>query len=212
MKIDPNKIFKTAFNDPTTWSLLFTNLVVIFFAIIQKWNIFELMLIYWIQSVIIGIFNILRLMAIRNYTTQGLSAIKGFKDTETPSLWLNLRIAGFFFLHYGTFHLVYFMFLVGFIHSKHVALDPKLLSLNAAMFFANHLYSFLYYLKQDQQQTNIAKIFFFPYARIFPMHLTFVLGAVLIMNTQLSVYALLLFLSLKTAADLGMHIYQHLAS
>ena len=46
---------------------------------------------------------------------------------------------------------------------------------------------------------------FFPYARVVPLHLTIIIGAMLESSTP----TLLLFLGLKAGADLSMHAVEH---
>ncbi len=53
---------------------------------------------------------------------------------------------------------------------------------------------------------NIGTIMFFPYARVIPMHLTIVIGGHFTKGSQ---GALILFLALKTIADLIMHMIEH---
>jgi hypothetical protein len=53
---------------------------------------------------------------------------------------------------------------------------------------------------------NIGTLMFFPYARVVPMHLLIVLAASL---GSESVTALLIFLLLKTGADVIMHMVEH---
>ena len=48
---------KNLFYDFSFWTLLFSNLITIFFATRDGWSLSTIMLIYWFQSVIIGLFN-----------------------------------------------------------------------------------------------------------------------------------------------------------
>ncbi|NIV18529.1 MAG: hypothetical protein GWN47_09030 [Woeseiaceae bacterium] len=74
-------------------------------------------------------------------------------------------------------------------------------------FYVNHRYSYFHYREQDRnRKPNIGIIMFFPYARIVPMHLMIV-GGYAIGPTTTS--GLLLFLVLKTAADVVMHLVEH---
>ena len=74
-------------------------------------------------------------------------------------------------------------------------------------FVFNHRYSYQHNKKRDSQRVpNIGTLMFFPYARIVPMHLTILLAASLGGN---SITALLVFLALKTIADVIMHMVEH---
>ncbi|MCX6801618.1 MAG: DUF6498-containing protein [Candidatus Diapherotrites archaeon] len=75
-------------------------------------------------------------------------------------------------------------------------------------FLANHYYSYVYYKnKPSKKKHNIGTIFFYPYARIIPMHFLMVGGA--IWTTGPEVQSVILFLVLKTCADLIMHYIEH---
>ena len=75
-----------------------------------------------------------------------------------------------------------------------------------AAFFLNHFFSFRHNLERDARKVrNIGTIMFFPYARIIPMHLTIIVGGFFAYKTG----AVVLFLILKTLADLAMHAVEH---
>jgi hypothetical protein len=50
---------------------------------------------------------------------------------------------------------------------------------------------------------------FFPFIRIFPMHLTIIFGATVMMLSDFGVIVLILFSLLKTVADLTIHLIEH---
>jgi hypothetical protein len=76
-----------------------------------------------------------------------------------------------------------------------------------ALFAANHRYSLRYNLERDlARKPNIGTIVFFPRARVIPMHLTIILAANFAGH---SIVSLPLFLGLKTAADVLMHVIEH---
>ena len=76
-----------------------------------------------------------------------------------------------------------------------------------AVFFFNHRYSYIEHRDHDRtRKPNIGNIMFFPYVRIFPMHLTILAGGAF---GGASTGTLILFLGLKTAADVVMHKVEH---
>ena len=103
--------------------------------------------------------------------------------------------------HYGLFHLLYAYFL--FDELKPPETRPILAM--AGIFLLYHCFSFFYNKKwDDKSRPNIGKLVVFPYARIVPMHLTIILGGLLIGGPVL----LLMFMLLKTAADVLMHVME----
>ncbi|MCX6686131.1 MAG: DUF6498-containing protein [Methanoregula sp.] len=206
---------------PPVISLLFANLVTIVLAIGGHWDVATVMCIYWAQSVIIGIFTVITLLGIdtsalsfdigRSLKEKGGSGIVGLKY-----IWLyKCVLAGFFALHYGLFHYGYFSFIVesGLFGSVNFSNPPNYIA--CGLFFANHLYLFLYHRKDVRQSsTFIAEEFFRPYQRIVPMHLTIIFGSIVmfalhVIGINASLPVLVLFLLLKTYADLDMHQQKH---
>ncbi len=206
-------LFNSIKKDPTLQSLLLSNLLTIFIAVLLNWNLIEILWVYWGQSVIIGFFNFLKMLKV------------SFSQTEDVGfLAISLFMSFFFLLHYGGFHFVYFFFLLGFSFAPGVFANlvpinilnfvPVLL-ITLVILFINHLFSFLYYSKKienysfDQTNFLIGKLMVRPYIRIIPMHLTIIFGTFLLALGFFNSFVLFLFLLLKTFADLKMHISEH---
>ena len=183
--------------------LLLSNLVTIVLAVYQHWDVFVLMWIYWGQSVIIGYFNVRRIMDLNEFSTDGFRinnrAVKPTAETQRQT-------AIFFALHYGIFHLAYLVFLS--VDTKVAGGFPLFyVLLCIGVFYLNHWFSYRYNREQEQDRVpNIGSIMFFPYIRIIPMHLMIVAGVSVFGG---STGALIIFLLLKTAADAAMHFVEH---
>jgi hypothetical protein len=190
--------------------LILSNIVTIIFAIYQNWSLITLMWIFWFQSIIIGIFNFVRILTLKNFSTENFK-LNG--QNVEPTTSTKYYTAFFFLFHYGFFHVGYLIFLLigSFTHIMNKSLPMSGLSfililISIAIFFGNHLFSFIYnYEKDSKKVRNIGTIMFFPYARIIPMHLTIVFGLFLI-NSK---FGLIFFLVLKTIADIVMHQIEH---
>jgi hypothetical protein len=188
-------------HDPSALSLVVSNLFTVAIALLQRWELSAVMWIYWGQSVIIGLANFIRILHLREFSTKGMQ-VDG-KPVE-PTEKVKRQTAFFFMVHYGFFHLIYFLFLAGNFRFPQQSLVSILL---CVMFFlANHLFSLAHNLRADlARKPNIASVMFFPYARIIPLHLTIIFGSFLIRGTA----SLAFFLVLKTLADLIMHGVEH---
>jgi len=189
-------------SDISTWSLLGSNAVVIIYALAEGWNILTLMWIYWAQSVIIGCVNFIRILSLRDFSTEGVR-MSG-KPVEATGA-AKVAIALFFLFHYGFFHLGYAVFLSSGMFSGKSAppIDRSYILMTSAVFLGNHVFSFLYNRERDRVKQNIGRVMAFPYARIIPMHLTIIFGSFL------GGHAIVLFLLLKTLADVIMHGVEH---
>ena len=198
----PSKKSSTgSFQDVSLWFLLVSNLTTIFFAMNDGWNLLTIMWIYWTQSIIIGLFNFIRILQLKEFSTENFY-ING-KSAQPTQKTKNFT-AFFFLAHYGLFHFVYAIFLLTgvFIVSGESSFDTKYIFLSASLFFFNHLFSYFYNKPRDTRQQNIGALMFYPYVRILPMHLTIILGSYF--NS-----ALIFFLILKTVADCAMHVVEH---
>jgi uncharacterized protein DUF6498 len=93
----------------STRFLLLSNALAAGMALILRWPLETLLWPYWIQSVIIGWYSRQRVLALKSFSTDGLT----MNDQPVPETVASLRkVAGFFTLHYGFFHAVYLAFLV----------------------------------------------------------------------------------------------------
>lgn len=189
--------------DPSAWSLVFANLLTIALAVKFNWSLMELMWIYWSQSVIIGGINVIKMRRVE-------------KARGGPKMFLLGDTSSFFLLHYGFFHLIYLLFLVIFTLAGETPLNNGApvqwgwVLATILAFLANHTFSYLYNRDRDSSRDNLDRLFMFPYARIIPMHLTLIFGAAMDSFLPGVVQApILLFLSLKTIADLVMHKLEH---
>jgi hypothetical protein len=187
----------------SVYALLITNLLTIVFAVYQGWSVREVMLIYWSQSVVIGFFNVKRMLALTEFSTDGVTMNNRAVD---PTPGTKRSMALFFALHYGMFHAVYLVFLIVDSQAlRSISVVPLLLCVVA--FIINHGYSYSSNLERDlARKPNIGTIMFFPYARILPMHLTIIFGGAM---AGASTFSLVLFLLLKTLADVIMHVVEH---
>ncbi len=169
----------------------------------EKWDIGQVMWIYWAQSVVIGCFNWKRILDLRQFSTEGFRinnrAVRPTRATQRQTAW-------FFLVHYGFFHVIYAFFL----SRENRTLSGMPVFYVAAcilIFLVNHGFSYWHNRQRDLSRTpNIGTIMFFPYARIVPMHLTIIFGSHF---SKYSTGILALFLGLKTLADLIMHMVEH---
>jgi hypothetical protein len=190
-------------SDRSLVPLLLSNLLTIAWALFEEWRIVDVMLVYWVQSVVIGYFNYHRIMDLQKFSTENFT-MNDRRPEPTPET--RKSVARFFALHYGFFHAGY----LGFILSRESGeIGWSSIGIIACVvaFVFNHRYSYQHNKERDSQRLpNIGTIMFFPYARILPMHLTILMAASL---GNESVKTLLMFLLLKTGADVIMHMVEH---
>jgi len=188
-------------------AILATNLVTLVAALIQGWGMIQLLFPFWGQSVIIGLYSLLRI--------------------RKAAGW-DLRYPLFFLVHYGGFHAVYLILLVALTGSAdaqgmvpvngggsgepmqlyagtYTPLDGVIYLALIIAFWLTHRASHIRYLETDLAgRPSAQKLMSVPYLRILPMHLTLIMGAFLG-----GPGTVIFFMMLKTGADLLMHRVEH---
>lgn len=190
-----NNPLRKSLQEPSFWLLLLANLFCLYYYTRHPEGFKTIVWIYWLQSVFIGLFNFLDLLTVKNPETTSMT-INGQPVNKS---WKTKGCAAFFFLfHYQFFHLVYAIFLLTIIKGK---LDILFLQLALLVIVFEGVLSFIRNKKMQQDNpVNFGRLFFLPYLRIIPMHLMILAPAFL------GISNILVFLVLKTLADIGMHI------
>jgi hypothetical protein len=195
----------------STLSLIFSNLLVIIFAVVDRLSAIDILWIYWAQSVIIGIFNFIKILSLKEFSTEGFR--QGNKPV-LPTSGAKISTAFFFLFHYGFFHFIYAMFLGSFSTfgiSKSDEFETSYFLFSTGMFFMSYLVEFINSRKEETDDLpNLGKIMFTPYARIIPMHLTIILGGFIgaagsFLSADTNIAIIVLFIGIKTVVDLITH-------
>lgn len=189
-------------SDLSLLAVLVGNVMSIWMAVAYGWSLHQIMWIYWGQSVVIGVMNVIRMLALKEFSTKGLTS-NGSPVPETMAA--KRGIAAFFTIHYGIFHAVYALFLWQEMPLNEVAMETMMLmAMCLAAFVGSHSFSLMHNMQADfkQRKPNLGTLMFYPYLRIIPMHLTIIFGG-------LGGIGMVIFMGLKTLADLGMHMIEH---
>jgi hypothetical protein len=196
------QMLREAASDSSLFVLLATNAIVLAVALYLGMSLRSLMLIYWMQSVVIGACHVARILTLERFSVRGASASWGPVE-ETPRT--KRQMAAFFAGHFGFFHLVYLAFLL-FPRRADVLAEPMAYVLCGLAFAVNHLFSLRRNVAKDAAgQPNIGTLMFMPYLRIVPMHVMICTG----LAFGGSAASIVFFALLKTAADALMHVVEH---
>ncbi len=205
--IDSKKFFREMVTDPSALPLIITNIAILFMAVKNNWSPALIIGTYWSQSVVIGIVNVVHIMRLKEYSTEGY--LVGNKPVPNNA---NTKVstAVFFTFHYGLFHLVYAVLILNSLGLP----DLRQLAYNVLPFIATHFFSYFYNSTRSTKIENIGELMFTPYIRIIPMHLTIVVGGFVISLAMMfggvfSGIAIAVFMLFKTMADLIMHSIHH---
>ena len=186
-------------------SLILVNLVPLLGVLFLNWNLSAILVLYWSENVVIGVFNVLK-MALAQGAVEGSRMTlnrKPVKSGHKPGLIL------FFIVHFGMFTFGHGVFVFS-IFAKDL---PTLSVLLPAflLLFASHGVSFGYNFigKGEFRRTAFTTLFVQPYKRVVIMHLTVILGAGAAGALQEPLMALVVLIALKTVTDVFAHIGEH---
>ena len=162
-------MYKNILSDPELWFLVAINGILAYLYKTGQIAAFTIVWIYYAQSLLIGVQYFVRLISLKNPTTN----MQGKISSSSKGT------AFFFLLHYGFFHFVYFIFLIVMTASRTegLAIDKQYFLFAVTGFAVNTIFSLVSQLREDREVHPAPNsIFFIPYLRIIPMHLFIILG------------------------------------
>lgn len=187
---------------PSTLALIIANLVPIAGNVFLGWNLGDVMVLYWAESAIIGIFNICKLAVIGR--------------------WMALFVGLFFIGHFGGFMAVHFLFLYTiFVEPQSDMVSGEDLADVAQLFvtlwpalaalFISHAFSFYknFLGRHEYRGRTLNEQMKEPYSRIIFMHLVLIIGGGLTMALGNPAPILILVIGLKIFFDVKAHLKQH---
>jgi hypothetical protein len=195
----------SAWRRPSVVALLAANLVPLVCVLAFDWPVFPLMLLFWAENVVIGGFNILKLLACR---------------TDGPTLGKFFLIP-FFTLHYGMFTLVHGIFVValfgGAANPPDSGPDPgfllralweQQLGLPVLALAASHGVSFVtnFLRGGERAVATLPQLMFQPYGRIVMLHITILGGGFLMQMLNAPTLGLALLVAVKCVVDVVAHL------
>ena len=204
--------------------IVVANFTTLFGVIFLHWGLFSVLFLYWLESAMIGMFSILKILIAPSYIGGRLR---------------KLILLPFFIAHYGGFmvghlFLIYFVSFAPYIftHNGYFPEDAGLsqeMLLPVLMLLFSHGFSFFknYIAKKEYLKVSSTQLMSQPYGRIILMHITLLLGAVLVtaitvsmqaINTEASLKVILqsivisifsIFIILKILVDIKAHSKEH---
>ncbi|MEM7729485.1 MAG: DUF6498-containing protein [Pseudomonadota bacterium] len=180
---------------PSVLFLVLVNLVPLVGVFAFGWDVGALMLLYWAETVVIGLFNLPRLL------TAGLGQGGPF------ALFGNLFLVAFFTVHFGMFNFGHFMFLRQMFDLPEFGRD---------LWFAlgglslGHLFSLAvnWFGRGEYKAAKPNEQMFAPYGRVIVMHVVILIGGTFADGTA-GIAPLVLLVVLKTGADIAAHAASH---
>lgn len=202
--------------------LVLANLPPLIGVFFWGWSLSELLIVYWIENAVIGLYTILRIVVARPEGVDPTSLVAG-KLFGIP----------FFTLHYGIFWLVHGIFVVTLFGGSEIGggvssiagsphaffLAPILVSLAKMDVLAwpviglvlSHGVSFVsnYLGGGEYRKLAVTDLMGQPYGRVVILHLTLLFGAFIVMLLRAPQLVLVLFVALKVGVDVQSHLKEH---
>ncbi|MBU1202592.1 hypothetical protein KKH39_00900 [Patescibacteria group bacterium] len=205
---------------PTVLSLFLVNLIPIFGVLFFGWDIFTILILYWLESTVVGFFNVLKMQHIKDI---GLTKKNRQSKTDKISEPTKIFFIVFFIIHYSMFMFGHLFFIVTFFKPdlpKTTYTDVafitvfsylKTLFISLSFLFLSHAISYIYNFikKQEYLKTTINKQMFAPYKRIVTMHLTIIFGGFFATALGFGMSAVIILVFLKIVMDFSAHITEH---
>lgn len=192
---------------PSAIALILANLVPVGGVLFFGWEVFPLMFLFWSENVIVGVFNVLKMICAGGGGNVG-QATKFF-------------LIPFFCVHYGIFTLIHGIFIIamfgggmgagaGFpgpetfwrvMQENHLGWAVLGLVISRGISFATN------YLGNGEYKNVLAPMLMVqPYGRIIVLHIAIIGGGFLVLALHSPLLGLLLLVGLKTLLDLAAHL------
>lgn len=193
-------------SDRSTLSLIAANLFAAAIAVAFKLSLRDMLLVYWVQSVVIGLSFFIRMLSVQRYAVLGPDPHNPqYLVTEDGASGGKTFHAVMFLLIFIVVHAVYLGVLTGFGTRAGTHIGTGLV-LCGLVFAVNHIYALARSIRLDRGGiANLSMMTFLPWLRVVPMQAVIFLGVQLSGGTAV----MLLFIGLKTAVDVLVEIMEH---
>lgn len=198
-----------------TLSILLVNSIPLIGVLFWGWHVFPLMLLFWLENVLLGIFNVIKMLFAQGDTVPDA---KTPHDTSSPPTISggNIVLSLFFCFHYGMFCLVHGVFVFVLFASpkglsttfghQGILLDTLGVLRWAILAIVLHHLIFLivdYFGKAQYRHITVTEQMHEPYGRIMVLHITIVASGYVLMQLGVPSVGLVLLVLFKTLVDLG---------
>ena len=195
---------------PSATALIVANLIPLAGVVFCKWDVFVVVFLFWLENVVVGFFNLLRMLWVERGAEQFPLA--------------KLVVMPFFLVHYGMFtaiHGIFVLVLFGGMMQRGAEFPTVQTVVDLVTqyhlwfpvlaLFASHGYSFIanYVAQQEYRQVTLRDLMGQPYGRVVVLHLTILFGGFLAMVLQQPVVGAFLLVVLKVGLDVRAHLREH---
>jgi hypothetical protein len=185
---------------PSLVTLVIANALPLAGVLFFGWTVFPLVLLYWLENLVVGGYSVAKLV---------------LAQPRQPVYWLGkLFMVPFFLVHFGGFTYIHGVLVVAFFGPKGTQPFDLLTAVPAAIranqlgwsllgLVVSHGLSFYWnYVKSGEyQRASLNALMAQPYGRVMVLHMTVLFGGWVVMLLGSPLFALVILVALKTAAD-----------
>lgn len=200
---------------PAVSLLIVVNLISLYGIFFWNWDLFIILLLFWLENVVIGIINAIKLIIIR---------------PDKIEFWImKVFLLPFFCIHYGAFTAGHGFFILAFfgeqtalmekfdegfsvfISEFYILLQEYSLVWVLSAIIVSHVFSFVWnYIGRDEwRSTDPQKQMMKPYLRVAVLHVLVILSGFLVAALSAPTFLLVLIVLLKIVLDVILHLRSH---
>ena len=201
-------------------ALVVANLVPLIGVLFLGWNVWNILVIYWLENGIVGAFNVLKMAKADGSALGTTDAFALMVNGRPASDAAKVFLIPFFCVHYGLFWLVHGVFVLTlplFASIGGGSLTPTdgptvgpILCAVVALAVSHGLSYWLNFVRGGEyRRTTAGALMFAPYGRLVALHLTIIFGAMATIVTGAPAAAVAILVAIKIAIDLALHLREH---
>lgn len=207
---------------PSAWVLIAANAVPLFGIFCLGWELFPLVLVYWLENGVVGIFTVLKMLTTCTSLSPDVTNASTWwmRSGYLRFNWSILILVLFFLFHYGVFWMGHGSFVIGLFGSSNGLTSTYQIILKNGLQYTllalvlSHGFSYLHnFIGHGEYRTASApELMFSPYRRVVVLHIFILLGGFVIMTVGVTRVGLLILAVVKVVADLQGHSYERSTS
>lgn len=182
--------------------LVVGNLVPIIGVMFFSWELYSVILLYWLENLVIGVFNVAKMLTC----------------SSDEAILQKAFMGAFFSLHYGMFCFGHGTFIVDLFGNNNDTLEQvPMLILNSGLKWAllaliiSHAFSMItnYFMNSEYKNLSVSDVMFMPYKRIIVLHIFIIFGGLALQTLGVTQWGLISLAVVKILADLITHNMEH---
>ncbi|MEO5884445.1 MAG: DUF6498-containing protein [Candidatus Limnocylindrales bacterium] len=200
-------------------ALLVANVIPLVGVLFLGWNVWTILIVYWLENGIVGVFNVAKMARAEGGDADGSPNV--IVNGRSVSSTAKLGLIPFFVMHYGIFWTVHGVFVLTLPLFGSMGADtgpdmtngfsPGTIGIAVIALTISHAVSYYFNFLRggEYRRVSAAGQMFAPYGRLVVLHITIILGGIAIASMGAPAAAIVILVGLKTLLDLGFHLAEH---